>query len=212
MPRSTVATGLPMHRHPRGDRRAARRRPPLTRIALLGTRFTMTEPFAREPYEERGIIVHELDPGLARRGRPDHLRGARRRPRRPRQPAQAQDPDHRAGQAEGPGDRPRLHRAGARRRRPRQRPAGLRHHRDPRPRRGRVDAWRRKSRRGRRPDSAPRKAGGRSPKSVWMDRTPADRPDHPRAAERFNEEQATYAVRGAERPTSRRASRRSARC
>ena len=28
----------------------------------------------------------------------------------------------------------------------------------------------------------------------------ADRPDHPRAAERFNEEQATYAVRGAEQP------------
>jgi excinuclease ABC subunit C len=33
-----------------------------------------------------------------------------------------------------------------------------------------------------------------------MDRTPADRPDHPQAAERFNEEQATHAVRGAERP------------
>jgi len=33
-----------------------------------------------------------------------------------------------------------------------------------------------------------------------MDRTPADRPDHPRAAERFNEEQATYAVRGADKP------------
>src|ERR687889_1333452 len=33
-----------------------------------------------------------------------------------------------------------------------------------------------------------------------MDRTPADRPDHPRAAERFNEEQATYAVRGADQP------------
>jgi excinuclease ABC subunit C len=33
-----------------------------------------------------------------------------------------------------------------------------------------------------------------------MDRTPADRPDHPRAAERFNEEQATYAVRGSEQP------------
>src|SRR3954464_9006371 len=33
-----------------------------------------------------------------------------------------------------------------------------------------------------------------------MDRTPADRPDHPRAAERFNEDQATYAVRGAEQP------------
>src|SRR5919206_765743 len=33
-----------------------------------------------------------------------------------------------------------------------------------------------------------------------MDRTPADRPDHPRAAERFNEEQATYAVRGSDQP------------
>ena len=33
-----------------------------------------------------------------------------------------------------------------------------------------------------------------------MDRTPADRPDHPRAAERFNEEQATHAVRGADKP------------
>lgn len=34
----------------------------ITRIALLGTRFTMTEPFAREPYEARGIVVHELTP------------------------------------------------------------------------------------------------------------------------------------------------------
>jgi excinuclease ABC subunit C len=33
-----------------------------------------------------------------------------------------------------------------------------------------------------------------------MNRTPADRPDHPHAAERFNEEQATYAVRGSELP------------
>lgn len=33
-----------------------------------------------------------------------------------------------------------------------------------------------------------------------MDRTPADRPEHPRAAERFNEEKATYAVRGAGAP------------
>ena len=33
-----------------------------------------------------------------------------------------------------------------------------------------------------------------------MDRTPADRPEHPGAAERFNEEQATYAVRGADQP------------
>ncbi|HET7708188.1 MAG TPA: excinuclease ABC subunit UvrC [Sphingomicrobium sp.] len=33
-----------------------------------------------------------------------------------------------------------------------------------------------------------------------MDRTPADRPDHPRSSERFNEESATYAVRGSETP------------
>ncbi len=33
-----------------------------------------------------------------------------------------------------------------------------------------------------------------------MDRTPADRPEHPGAAERFNEEQATYAVRGGDKP------------
>src|SRR5437868_11436994 len=33
-----------------------------------------------------------------------------------------------------------------------------------------------------------------------MDRTPADRPDHPHAADRFNEDQATYAVRGADQP------------
>src|SRR3989337_1196658 len=33
-----------------------------------------------------------------------------------------------------------------------------------------------------------------------MDRTPADRPDHPQAAERFNEDQATYAVKGSGAP------------
>ena len=33
-----------------------------TRIALLGTRFTMTEPFARGPYEALGIVVEELTP------------------------------------------------------------------------------------------------------------------------------------------------------
>jgi excinuclease ABC subunit C len=33
-----------------------------------------------------------------------------------------------------------------------------------------------------------------------MDRTPADRPDQPNAADRFNEDQATYAVRGSEQP------------
>ncbi len=30
-------------------------------VALLGTRFTMTEPFAREAYEQRGIVFHELN-------------------------------------------------------------------------------------------------------------------------------------------------------
>ena len=34
-----------------------------SRVALLGSRFTMTEPFAREPYEKRGIAFHELTPG-----------------------------------------------------------------------------------------------------------------------------------------------------
>jgi len=33
-----------------------------------------------------------------------------------------------------------------------------------------------------------------------MDRTPADRPDHPQAADRFNEDQATYAVKGTGAP------------
>ena len=34
-----------------------------TRIALLGSRFTMTEPFYRKPYEDRGIVFHELTSG-----------------------------------------------------------------------------------------------------------------------------------------------------
>ncbi|MEO6581640.1 MAG: amino acid racemase [Sphingomicrobium sp.] len=34
-----------------------------TRIALLGTRFTMTEPFARAPYAARDLSIHELTPG-----------------------------------------------------------------------------------------------------------------------------------------------------
>src|SRR5688572_31592350 len=38
------------------------------------------------------------------------------------------------------------------------------------------------------------------PTSFPRDRTPADRPDHPRASERFNEENATYSVRGSEAP------------
>jgi aspartate racemase len=57
----TAATGLPLIdiREATAERLAADRR---SRIALLGTRFTMTEPFAREPYEDRGIVVHELTP------------------------------------------------------------------------------------------------------------------------------------------------------
>ena len=34
-----------------------------TRVALLGSRFTMTEPFAREPYEKAGIVIQELSQG-----------------------------------------------------------------------------------------------------------------------------------------------------
>jgi aspartate racemase len=34
-----------------------------SRIALLGTRFTMTEPFARGPYEAAGLAIQELTPG-----------------------------------------------------------------------------------------------------------------------------------------------------
>jgi aspartate racemase len=33
-----------------------------TRIALLGTRFTMVEPFARGPYEAAGLVLHEISP------------------------------------------------------------------------------------------------------------------------------------------------------
>ena len=33
-----------------------------SRVALLGTRFTMTEPFARAPYEAQGVAFHELAP------------------------------------------------------------------------------------------------------------------------------------------------------
>jgi aspartate racemase len=34
-----------------------------TRVALLGSRFTMTEAFARTPYEDRGIVFQELTAG-----------------------------------------------------------------------------------------------------------------------------------------------------
>lgn len=54
-----AATDLPLIdiREATAERLVADRR---SRIALLGTRFTMTEPFAREPYEQHGIVVHEL--------------------------------------------------------------------------------------------------------------------------------------------------------
>jgi aspartate racemase len=55
----TLATGLPLIDilEVTADRLVDDRQ---TRIALLGTRFTMVEPFAREPYEKHGIVVHEL--------------------------------------------------------------------------------------------------------------------------------------------------------
>lgn len=54
-----AATGLPVLHiaEAAAERVAADGR---TRNALLGTRFTMTEPFAREPYEQRGIVIQEL--------------------------------------------------------------------------------------------------------------------------------------------------------
>jgi aspartate racemase len=56
-----AAAGLPLVdiREATAERLAADNR---TRIALLGTRFTMTEPWARGAYEERGIVVVELSP------------------------------------------------------------------------------------------------------------------------------------------------------
>jgi aspartate racemase len=59
------ATGLPIVdiRQVTADQLVADRR---TRVALLGTRFTMTEAFAREPYEERGIVIHEVSPDWRR--------------------------------------------------------------------------------------------------------------------------------------------------
>ena len=56
------ATRLPLLdiREATAARLAADRR---SRIALLGSRFTMIEPFARKPYQDRGIAIHELTPG-----------------------------------------------------------------------------------------------------------------------------------------------------
>ncbi len=56
-----AATGLPLIdiREVTAERVVADWR---TRVALLGSRFTMTETFAREPYERRGIVIQELTP------------------------------------------------------------------------------------------------------------------------------------------------------
>lgn len=56
-----AATRLPIVdiRAATADRLAADDR---THVALLGTRFTMTEPFAREKLDERGIVVHQIAP------------------------------------------------------------------------------------------------------------------------------------------------------
>ena len=57
-----AATGLPLIdiREVTAERVVADRR---TRVALLGSRFTMTEAFAREPYEKAGIVIQELTQG-----------------------------------------------------------------------------------------------------------------------------------------------------
>jgi aspartate racemase len=33
-----------------------------SRVALLGTRFVMTEPFVRDRFSDRGIVIHDLTP------------------------------------------------------------------------------------------------------------------------------------------------------
>ncbi|MDQ3079832.1 MAG: amino acid racemase [Pseudomonadota bacterium] len=55
-----ATTGLPVLHigEATGERLTADSR---TRVALLGTRFTMTEPFLRERYEQRGIQLAPID-------------------------------------------------------------------------------------------------------------------------------------------------------
>ena len=63
-PEIAEATGLPILHigDATADRIAADGR---TRVALLGTRFVMTEPFLREKYEGRGIQLVDLQPRVA---------------------------------------------------------------------------------------------------------------------------------------------------
>ena len=175
------------------------------RVALLGTRFTMTEPHVRSRLESARHRARPDRAAVDRRGRPDHLRGARRRPRRPRQPAQAEDADHRARQAEGPGGRARLHRAGARGRRPRQRAAGLRHDRDPRPRLRRLDARPRKRQaRGRCLTLDSARLAQRLDTSAWIEQGRPSRPTRRRRALQRGAGDLCRARRGAARPRSGR--------
>lgn len=60
-PEVEAATGLTVIdiRKVTAERVARDRR---TRVALLGTRFTMTEMFARQPYLEAGIAIHDIAP------------------------------------------------------------------------------------------------------------------------------------------------------
>ncbi len=117
-------------RHPLHDDRAARPQPP--RSARDHARRRSSRPGS---HEVDRIIFEELAAGRVVRDSQRKLKTLITE----------------LAEAEGPGGRPRLHRAGAGRRRPRQRPSGLRHDRDPRPRLRRLDARRRGSRR-----SAPR--------------------------------------------------------
>jgi aspartate racemase len=86
-----------------------------TRVALLGSRFTMTEGFVRDRIERRGTALAPIEAGwMAEVDRIIYEElGVGRVVR------EAEDADHRACQAEGPGSGARLHRAGAGSRRPR---------------------------------------------------------------------------------------------
>ena len=114
-----------------------------THVALLGTRFTMTEPFARERLDDNGIVVQQVAPEwVAEIDRIIYEELAAGRVVRDSQRKLRTLITEMASSSRG--DRAGLHRAGAGGRRPCQRAACLRHHRNPRPRRGRLDAGRRR--------------------------------------------------------------------
>ncbi len=113
-----------------------------TRVALLGTRFTMTEPHVRSRLEARGITLAPVAPAwIAEVDRIIFDELAAGRVVRDSQ-RKLKSLIHRACQAEGPGDRAWLHRAGACGRRAHQYRSRVRHDRDPCSRSGRLDAGR----------------------------------------------------------------------